>query len=122
MYTCRVENTGVLQWAIESFHEIQGDPILFSVGYHPVGTVVHGDGGLFNATLTKVDLIMVYWGDLSSQLTVLAHESLNVKWIWCSNGELSQSDSPRILHQIGGGDNYPKQLGNFVFHVDDAKL
>ena len=102
VYTCSVANTGVLQWAVESFHRIEDNPILLTAQYNPVGTVVHVQQGFIVAEVTEVIPIMVYWGNITSALTVVAHKSFTNKRIWCSNGELYEVESPCIIHNNAG--------------------
>ena len=102
VYTCSIANTGVLQWAVESFHRIEDDPILFTAQYHPVGTVVHVQGGFIVAEVTESIPIMVYWGNITSTLTVMTQESFTNKRIWCSNGGLHEVESPCIIHNTAG--------------------
>ena len=102
MYTCTVINTGVLQWAVESVHSIHGDSIIFSIQYDSVGTTEEYLGGLIIANVTEVMPYMVYLGNITSTLTVLADESLDNKRIWCSNGVLGELESPCIRHKYGG--------------------
>ncbi len=110
VYTCKVERTGVLQWAVESYHRIAGDPILFVIGYHSVGSVVTGGGGLFNATLTDISPVRVYWGNMTSTLTVLASYPLDNKRISCSNGEEPEETSPYKLLTIARLPSAPQNL------------
>ena len=102
VYTCTVANTGALQWAIESFHSIEDEPILFTVQYHPVGTVVQQEEGLFTANVTEIVPINVYWGNITSTLSIVAQERVNNKKVWCSNSVLYEDESPCIVHKIGG--------------------
>ena len=102
IYKCTVTSTGVLQWAVESLHNIGGDSIIFSVQYDAVGTTEEYLGGLIIANVTEVMPYMVYLGNITSTLTVFADESLDNQRIWCSNGVLGESESPCIRHKYGG--------------------
>ena len=102
LYTCTVINTGVLQWAVESLHSIEGESIIFSVQYDPVGTIDEELEGLIIANVTKVMPEMIFLGNISSTLKVAADERFNNKKIWCSNGILVEAQSPCILHKYGG--------------------
>ena len=102
LYTCNVINTGVLQWAVESVHSIEGESITFSVQYDPVGTIEEELEGLIIANVTKVMPEMIYLGNISSTLKLAADERFNNKTIWCSNGILVEAQSPCILHKYGG--------------------
>ena len=101
MFTCSVEMSGILQWAVESYHSIGGDPIVFTINDN-VGHIVSGGNGQFNATLTSKMQHDVYWGNISSTLTVLADYTLHNKMIHCSDGILDEAQSPYLLLTIGG--------------------
>ena len=101
VFTCSVEMSGILQWAVEPYHSIGGDPIVFTVD-DDIGHTVSGGSGQFTATLTSKMEHNVYWGNLSSSLTVLAAYTLHNKTIHCSDGFLDQAQSPHLLLTIGG--------------------
>ena len=111
VYSCTVANTGGLEWAVESFHSFGSNSIVLSVAYNPVGTVIEYEGGLITANVTAALPYMVYWGEITSTLTLLAHKSFQNKTVWCSNGVLDQSKSPCILHKYGGEYNYQLHTG-----------
>ena len=102
VYTCTVTSTGALQWAVESFHAFETDSIILTVLYSPIGTVVERGGGRFIANVTDVAPYMVYWGNITSTLTLLAHNSLQNKTVWCGNGVTDETESPCFLHAYGG--------------------
>ncbi|CAI8049546.1 hypothetical protein GBAR_LOCUS27279, partial [Geodia barretti] len=101
IYTCTVPNTGVLQWAVESFHTFESNSIILSVQHDPVGTVVEEEEGLIIANVTNVVPNMIYLGQITSTLTLLAHENFHNKTVWCGNGASDETESACILHHYG---------------------
>ena len=102
VYTCTVTNTGVLQWAVESFHRLEGDSILFTIQTDPVGRVVQEEEGLLIANVTKITPNILHWGNITSTLTIMAHLRFNNKRVWCSNGGVNETSSPCMLNHYGG--------------------
>ena len=102
VYTCTVANTGVLQWAVESFHTLEGNSILLSVQYDTVGTTVEEEGGLLAAKVTNITPTAAYWANITSTLTIGLHNMFENKKVWCGNGVQTQMQSPCILHGYGG--------------------
>ena len=102
IYTCTVPNTGVLQWAVESFHTFQSNSIILSVQHDLVGTVVEDEDGLIIANVTKVVPYLIYLGEITSTLTLLAPGNFHNKTVWCGNGASDETESACILHQYGG--------------------
>ena len=102
IYTCTVPNTGVLQWAVESLHTFESNSIILSVQHDPVGTVVEEEEGLIIANVTNVVPNMIYLGQITSTLTLLAHENFHNKTVWCGNGASDETESACILHHYGG--------------------
>ena len=100
IYTCTVANTGALQWAVESFHTFEGDSIILTVEYDAIGKVVQEQGGLLLAILK--DKTGEYIGNITSTLTILAHNHFDNKKVWCGNGFVVETESPCILHTYGG--------------------
>ncbi|CAI8037390.1 hypothetical protein GBAR_LOCUS20910, partial [Geodia barretti] len=105
IYTCTVPNTGVLQWAVESFHTFESNSIILSVQHDPVGTVV--EEGLIIANVTNVVPNMIYLGQITSTLTILAHGSFHNKRVWCGNGASDEIESACILHHYGVAPSSP---------------
>ena len=101
VYTCRVVGSGYLQWAVEPFHKIEEDPILFTLLHTSIGHTVYGENGLFNATFVSKKVESWNFGNLTSRLSILAHPSLHNKSIQCSDGILFASQSPRVVLKIG---------------------
>ncbi|CAI8049548.1 Sushi, von Willebrand factor type A, EGF and pentraxin domain-containing protein 1, partial [Geodia barretti] len=107
IYTCTVPNTGVLQWAVESFHTFESNSIILSVQHDPVGTVVEEEEGLIIANVTNVVPNMIYLGQITSTLTLLAHENFHNKTVWCGNGASDETESACILHHYGVAPSSP---------------
>ena len=104
VYTCTVANTGVLQWAVESFHRLEENSILLSVQYDPVGTLVQEQGGLLAANITDITQSTAgYWGNITSTLTIVANKNyFEDRRVWCGNGFELETESPCIFHRYGG--------------------
>ena len=105
VFTCSVlSGTGILQWAVESYHEIGHNPIFFTVSDHQVGGVLHDLSTLFNATLTQrfPDPTYPFLGNLTSELSVMSVSGLDNKSIQCSDGFLNASVAPKLYLRIGG--------------------
>ena len=102
VYTCTVPNTGVLQWAVESFHTFETDSIILSLQYDPVGTVVEEEGGLIIANVTAVAPYMIYLGAITSTLTLLPNKRFHNKTVWCGDGVLDETECPCMQNKYGG--------------------
>lgn len=105
IYTCKVA-TPYLQWAVETFHHIEGDPIIFTTESDHVGSKVIHSEGLFNATV--VGMNEDGWS-VTSTLSIRADEILHRRWIQCSNGYLYAHESPKSVLTIGGMYRYSKK-------------
>ena len=102
VYTCTVPNTGVLQWAVESFHTFETHSIIFSLQYDPVGTVVQEEEGQIVANVTVVVPNMIYLGAITSTLTLLPNERFQNKTVWCGDGVLDETECPCMQNKYGG--------------------
>ena len=101
VYSCTVSNTGLLQWAVESFHRLEGDSILFTIQNDAVGTIVHQQRGLLIANVSHVTPNGGPWGNITSTLVIMAHDDFDNKRVWCGNGGVDEANSPCFLHQYG---------------------
>ena len=102
VHTCSVLNTGVLQWAVESFHSYTTESIIQTVQFDSVGSVEVEQDGRITAQVTDTSPHMVFWGNITSTLTLLAHESFHNKRVWCGNGFTYEIESACFLHKYGG--------------------
>lgn len=98
IYTCKVD-TPYLQWAVETFHHIEREPILFSTERNTVGSTVISTHGLFNATVVSMN--KDGWV-VTSNLSILAEKMFHNKWIQCSDGYRYANESPKSVLTIGG--------------------
>ena len=97
IYTCKV-GTPYLQWAVETFHHIEEDPIVFTTESSVGSRVIHSEG-LFNATVMGMD--EDGW-TITSTLSIHADKTLHNRWIQCSDGYLYAHESPKSVLTIGG--------------------
>ena len=80
---------------------LAGDSILFTVQNDPVGGTVQEQGGLLIANVSSITPNGGLWPNITSTLTIMAHEDFDSKRIWCGNGGVEEADSPCFLHQYG---------------------
>ena len=102
--TCHVAFRGILQWAVESFVTIGSSEIVCTALTSPGESCSNTVFLYFNATLTSFQPIAGpgEQGNITSSLTIIANSYTTGKLIYCSNGRLSQNESPNTLFHIGG--------------------
>ena len=95
---------GILQWAAESFVTIGSSEIVCTALTSPGESCSNTVFLYFNATLTSFQPITGpgEQGNITSSLTITANSYTTGKLIYCSNGRLSQNESPNTLFHIGG--------------------
>ena len=102
VYTCTTLNTGALQWAVESFHRYITESIIQTVQFDSVRSVEVEQDGRITAQVTDISVYMVYLGNITSTLTLLAHDSFHNKRVRCGNGVTNESASACFLNKYGG--------------------
>ena len=96
LITCSVTETAILEWAIDSLFDFGGRE-KFNVDNQPNDMISSMHYDVLNITLVTVELENDNKGNLTSELYVLANNSMFGKRVYCGNGRIMQQNSRYLM-------------------------